>query len=389
MEEHKKYTASDFARYHSGAMSPDEMYALEKAALADPFLADALEGYAYSMDPEKEVDEIKSRLTVEKKQHTISKWSAVSNSMWWKIAAMLIIITGAGYLFLFIDPPKDASLAIKESATKNELQETISPKKEDSIFTNDIVAFEKPTIDKNKSHSINTPQSSEKSVAIAPVKESVSDNKLKSKTENIPPDEIPPGQKEMASARNDKRTLSPDAIALDTGEGRFSFSSDTIALVAATPQISETIVGNGALKDRKAPFSDEVVALGYGKQKNNRKTLPKRSAEKVSGIAVITPPPFPKGGKEKFEEFIKENAQPVLDSLGKKISANILLSFSLNKKGNPVHIKILESSCKACESEAIRLLKEGPEWVGAKGAKGKVRIRFNSPPADNIPALHP
>jgi len=46
-EKQKKYNAIDFARYHSGTMRPDEMYALEQAALEDSFLADALDGYVY------------------------------------------------------------------------------------------------------------------------------------------------------------------------------------------------------------------------------------------------------------------------------------------------------------------------------------------------------
>ena len=44
MSQDHKYTAADFERYHSGKMSAGEMHALEKAAMEDPFLADALEG---------------------------------------------------------------------------------------------------------------------------------------------------------------------------------------------------------------------------------------------------------------------------------------------------------------------------------------------------------
>ena len=39
------YSASDIQRYLNGEMSAREMYDLEKAALEDPFLADAIEGY--------------------------------------------------------------------------------------------------------------------------------------------------------------------------------------------------------------------------------------------------------------------------------------------------------------------------------------------------------
>ncbi len=44
-KKYKNYTAADIEKYHRGLLSPGEMNQLEKAALDDPFLADALEGY--------------------------------------------------------------------------------------------------------------------------------------------------------------------------------------------------------------------------------------------------------------------------------------------------------------------------------------------------------
>ncbi|HVF81455.1 MAG TPA: hypothetical protein VM884_05960 [Flavisolibacter sp.] len=45
MREQINYTAKDIERYHNGGLSPAQMHALEKTALNDPFLADAIEGY--------------------------------------------------------------------------------------------------------------------------------------------------------------------------------------------------------------------------------------------------------------------------------------------------------------------------------------------------------
>ena len=42
----KNFTADDIEKYHKGVLSAKEMHDLEKAAMDDPFLADALEGYA-------------------------------------------------------------------------------------------------------------------------------------------------------------------------------------------------------------------------------------------------------------------------------------------------------------------------------------------------------
>lgn len=41
----RSYTLTDIEQYLQGSLSPAEMHAMEKAALQDPLLADAIEGY--------------------------------------------------------------------------------------------------------------------------------------------------------------------------------------------------------------------------------------------------------------------------------------------------------------------------------------------------------
>ena len=40
-----QFGAADIERYHKGLMNAKEMHAIEKAAMGDPFLADALDCY--------------------------------------------------------------------------------------------------------------------------------------------------------------------------------------------------------------------------------------------------------------------------------------------------------------------------------------------------------
>src|SRR5689334_6185961 len=58
MNDHKEhisqYSAADIQRYVQGKLSAAEMHAMEKAALDDPFLADAIEGYQQAFDEHKE-----------------------------------------------------------------------------------------------------------------------------------------------------------------------------------------------------------------------------------------------------------------------------------------------------------------------------------------------
>ena len=64
------FTASDIERYHSGKMLPEERHALEKAALDDPFLADALEGYMFTSTASDDLAKIQARLN---KKHNRKK----------------------------------------------------------------------------------------------------------------------------------------------------------------------------------------------------------------------------------------------------------------------------------------------------------------------------
>src|SRR4051812_11453005 len=45
MIHHNNFSAADIERYRRGQLSPAQMHAMEKAAMEDSFLADAMEGY--------------------------------------------------------------------------------------------------------------------------------------------------------------------------------------------------------------------------------------------------------------------------------------------------------------------------------------------------------
>src|SRR5215203_3556668 len=67
MAENKKYHSSQaerISRYLAGEMSPSEMHALEKEALDNPFLADAIEGIQSQTATqfESHIEDLKQRL---------------------------------------------------------------------------------------------------------------------------------------------------------------------------------------------------------------------------------------------------------------------------------------------------------------------------------------
>ncbi len=120
MKNGKLYTATDFANYHAGTMPAKDMHALEKAALEDPFLADALDGYLHTKTAVADIESLKEKFTTEEKVET-KVLSFSSNKAWMRAAASIAIILGLGYLFYNVNK-KDEVTAIAKNEIKQELK---------------------------------------------------------------------------------------------------------------------------------------------------------------------------------------------------------------------------------------------------------------------------
>ena len=95
------FNSDDIRRYLEGRMSPEEMHRMEKAALDDPFLADAMEGYQLNPDliVKSDIAELKERLT----ERTLP--SEKTSFGWWRIAALLILVLGASTAVWYLSRP--------------------------------------------------------------------------------------------------------------------------------------------------------------------------------------------------------------------------------------------------------------------------------------------
>lgn len=92
------WSPSDVQKYLKGELSAREMHQLEKAALEDPFLADAIEGLSQRpVAPlATDLDELQTRLSarVEKKEKRPVPWM--------KMAAAILLLLGLGYTAWYV-----------------------------------------------------------------------------------------------------------------------------------------------------------------------------------------------------------------------------------------------------------------------------------------------
>jgi len=123
-----QYGFSDIEKYLKGELSPAAMHALEKAALTDPFLADAIEGYQQSNLELSNIhlSEISTLITGSEEKGRIVPITH-SKPNWFKIAALLVLISGItviGWMLIRNPLSSDSPLASYKEKDSNTAVQT-------------------------------------------------------------------------------------------------------------------------------------------------------------------------------------------------------------------------------------------------------------------------
>ncbi|WP_418495072.1 carboxypeptidase-like regulatory domain-containing protein [Coprobacter sp.] len=79
-------------------------------------------------------------------------------------------------------------------------------------------------------------------------------------------------------------------------------------------------------------------------------------------------------GWREFRKYLKREMRLPADTC-RNISGKVSLTFEIDGQGHPINIKIRKSLCPSLDREAMRLLKSGPIWQG-NAKVGQVDIRF-------------
>ena len=409
-EKSKIYTPADFERYHAGTMPANEMYELEKAALEDPFLADALEGYTYTPSFKNDITELKEKLNKKRKRKNGFSISSFAQSGWWRIAALFIVITGAGYFFYKLNYKNNKNpLAVKEI-------KSFPPKKDSAINNNDT--FAKTNDVAFESHQLSTDEEKEKINSPA-IKSQVQKEPIANKNDNdiqlskisgrSNSEESDSIKFDMTTGKSDKKIVpryllkgkvtdengSPVAFATiqNKNKAEATVADSSGLFLLSSPDSNTTVMitapgyerKNFALqKDKELVIAmnkssanlAEVVVTGYSKKKQSHITGSSTQVlkEKVSGVEISQKPIL--SNNEKFDQYINDNIKPVYDESDSLLTGEVLLSFAVNKKGRPYKIQVVKSSCKACEKEAKQLLESGPRWNNENHKLKTVLIKF-------------
>jgi hypothetical protein len=427
----KQYGVEDFERYYSGKMTEPEMHAIEKAALDDPFLADALEGYAFTSTATADFDELKKRLLPKKDNKlTWYKNRPVTNLL--KIAAILILVATAG-LFLYknkteekpaattdelvtdkknaaikIDSPSAGTLttkveqdllAVQPSQTKQKITLTTSENKspQSNGLTQSAAYAELPkqatqltTTDSGKTEqtklfytpstttngNIDNTLAGKVSGAIVTTDHYKSFKTIRGRVTDVKGNPV-----SFASVIDKKNN---QAVSADK-EGTFILpAKDSETLVAVNAIGYETVtrrlrydtaMNYLVLPNNNAGLQEVVVTSGY---QTKKRSASQSTISTMTGSRRVTiTNALPVNGWQSFNNYVEDSLK-TLEQLGPlSTSAEVLVTFKVNNNGTPVKINVKSSLCPACDAEARRIIENGPTWqLNNKRKKANAVIRF-------------
>ncbi|MCM0233432.1 energy transducer TonB [Bacteroides fragilis] len=383
--------------YIRGARKGKEAHRLEKEAMRDPFLADALEGYSrVGNGADEQIEELRRRIrarAVRKRNHAVV----------WSIAASLLIGVCIGSYFLFQEKPlsDEARMAMEQAVHPKPLSVYEEEKKDElaEAVIKDSAGPSKKLISENKKKKMLAPSSE--------VPQVMTQELMEEALEATIDDEPSAMDKKMvmrASVANDSSFNAKVAV-VGKVRGKVTDPSGE-PLVGATVRVKGT--NQGTISDENGDFTlktdgnrelsvdyigyesvvlpadttkdlliamnvddatlDEVVVVGYGSQ-------PKSSVTGAIMSLKMSGTPQPSIGRKAFRRYLKENLVHPSDKECARAKGKVILTFRVDKDGRPEFISVKKGLCASADKEAIRLIEEGPDWtIGDEPVE--VSIRF-------------
>lgn len=354
MTEKQKYTAEDIRLYLEGKLTPQQMHALEMAALNDPFIADAIGGISQYGNNEHFAADMRE-LNVRLNERVRKRGGVVlpATNLWWKIAAvLLIVITGVAVIIFSGENNDIDKVRFAKSEKKKEkasVPDTVS--RDASLFSQSAPDSKLISTQKNKDTPKVKSQSRTTSSKPAIVKSETSQN-LREVSSSSP-------KKHM---EQENRALEADVVKVEEGVGKQKAEDDAKVADAIEGRVAGMEVQASDVHDS---VYDAVVIVGTGNRSYKSRTL---ADDRIKRRII------PEKGWDHFERYIVDSAN--IASADSVYSGEELVTFTIGDDGLPESVKILRSVSPAHDREVIRLLRYGPSWKVIKGEKRNVRLKI-------------
>jgi len=80
-----------------------------------------------------------------------------------------------------------------------------------------------------------------------------------------------------------------------------------------------------------------------------------------------------------LKKYISQNINYPVNTKNKGINGTVILTFVINKDGSLSNIHVIKGLDRACDSEAVRLVRNMPKWIPGKNKGKTVKVVFALP----------
>lgn len=406
----KTWTVADFARYHDGSMPSAERHALEKAALEDPFLDDALEGYAFASDPVADIAALTQKLQPKKEEAKIIWFKQRPVQQFLRVAAILILFGGLAWVLFPAKKetnPAQIAAVTPAAADSNESklapagQETVAPVIREEIIkeSTGTAAADKPLPKTEQAapkvqdniapvmaeHSADDESfarmekmSSEKRMKAADEQRKDVAVTLSGKVAGVETKLARAAQNQVQGTVVDAagnavpyatvQVGATNAVTTADENGNFQLNQPSTAesvrvnVTAAGYEtknlaLSNNVQNNQVVLNENKGLS-EVVVTGYGTEK---KKMP-------VAVPAQTVASFGNMRLQLVNASLLNSSPAVQEDLNKLIaqyikadtSGKVVIRFNLDKKGKAIDLQVQNSLCNTCDAEVINLIQQLP-----------------------------
>jgi hypothetical protein len=125
------------------------------------------------------------------------------------------------------------------------------------------------------------------------------------------------------------------------------------------------------LDEYRGKLDEVVVTKSAGIKDKSKKSAPSK-ADAESELKVYVMDAQPVIGWNEYNKYLEANKKG--NGSFKSVKGDVVVSFWVNKNGKLSSFAIEQSLSKSADAEAIRLIKDGPEWKLLKGKRTKARV---------------
>lgn len=425
----------DIEKYLAGKLTHAEMHALEKKALNDPFLAEALEGAELidAADYSRDLLELNEKLT--KRKGITWTWPlriaatvallAISMVVIWvalkqdtndtlalqpRVSKEDPITTPAPKIQT---PPAPATqqspapdTASRSAQPKKEIQSTPRPKRQKPSGTPQIAAnkqaeelpalSEKPATPENAKDIVSSPVTAV--AAEEQTKNTANDPEKKNEVQLPSASEIKiaEGFIEAVDARptlvtgrvlsaEDGTPLPDVSVALKgtaimtktDAHGRYSITANSRqkTLIYSSEGLESTEVKIDGIDSTYLPVKIEMTDAAQ-----------EEAAVETSGMRdfgptnVYTIPAHPETGNRAFKQYLEKNHKYPREARDQNVEGTVIIEFKVDATGALSEFRIVRGIGNGCDEEVIRLILQGAKWVpttkDGTPVNDKARVKF-------------